>query len=88
MENKDIKNMSYLDIWSLKRKMGFVPYIIKTGFYALIFLMFVRVCINLATGNIKFTTMDGLILIVPAILIATILWYVNEYFYKRFKANK
>lgn len=46
--------------------------------------VFFRVCVNIATGDLHFTTIDGLILIIPAIGIATVIWLTNEYFfYKR-----
>lgn len=83
MNKQDVKHMSYMELWGIKRQLGFLYHIMKTGFYTLVLLMFFRVCVNIATGDLHFTTVDGLILIIPAIGITTVIWLMNEYFYKR-----
>lgn len=81
------QKLTYLEIWALRRKAGYIVVTLKTSVYAWVFLVFLRVCYSFYTRNLTFTTLDALILILPAFVIATFLWFVNEIYYK-VKKNK
>lgn len=87
MNETSEKNLTYKEIWGIRRKAGFLAVTLRTSMYAFVFLIFLKVCYSFYTRNLTFTMTDALILILPAFIIATIIWFVNEIAYKVKKNN-
>lgn len=81
MDTSSIKKLTYWQIWGIKRKAGYFGSILPMAGYAFVFLIFIRVCYAFYTFNLKITTMDALMLILPAVMIASLIWLIHEVIY-------
>lgn len=81
MKATAIERLTYWQIWGIKRKAGYIGTSLPIAGYAFVFLIFLRVCYAFYTFDLKITTMDALVLVFPAMILASLIWLIHEVIY-------
>ena len=79
---EEIKQMSYWQLWGLRRKAGMLYYVLTTTVYAFLIYLFLKVCYIFYTKKFSGFSVDWWAVVI-CIAIGLIYWYAHELFYRK-----
>lgn len=79
---EEIKQMSYWQLWGLRRKAGMLYYVLTTTVYAFLVYLFLKVCYIFYTKKFSGFSVDWWAVLI-CIAIGLIYWYAHELLYRK-----